>query len=337
MSRQAELVFAVLSMSICLKRLSHLMGNTLLGPIAATGICFRSLRLWFEFRLFRRQQLALQLFRERRETESKRPRLLVVITHIVSEVLAVGGQGFELKVARLIRTLDSLLMNFAHCEMTIVINTCPNRHLVRYLPDYLTKVVQTIEHRVVDPALVEFLAQDIFIDRRDNFDWFFFLEDDILINDSYLLEKLTFFNNSTLRPSMLLTPHLFEMLDGRKYYVNLLWPEYKEAKECAWNALASFYLSHVKFGECDRPHCACYFLNREQLELWRNSGRRWNNQTIYIGPIESAASFCLFEVFTVYKPHRDNLHFLEVQHWDTKYSLRVYANSHSIPLDQSMD
>jgi hypothetical protein len=197
---------------------------------------------------------------------------------------------------------------------------------VAALPEYLRRRVTVIEQTGTDPMYLEFLVPDIFLARRETFDWFLFLEDDILLHDSYALEKLDLFNKATGNPSLLLTPHLFEMLEGKKYYVNLLWPEFKEAKECAWNRFATFSVDGIKFGECDRPHSASFCLNRKQLELWERSGRRWKNGMVYIGPIESAAAFCLFEVFTLYKPHRDNLHFFEVQHWDTKYSRIVAAN-----------
>ena len=35
---------------------------------------------------------------------------------------------------------------------------------------------------------------------------------------------------------------------------------------------------------------------------------------------ESAATGCLAEAFRLYKPHVDNMTYLEVRHWDTKYS-----------------
>ena len=308
------------------KRFSHHVGNLLLGPPAVMKLLFRSLRLWWDFRLLRRQDFAIRLCREAPNSLT-RPRVLAVVTHVVSEQHAKGGPGVDIKLERLVRTLDSLLISFGHCELGMIINTCPGRHLIALLPDYLRARIEVVEQTEVDPTYSEFLVPDIFLDHRGEFDWFVFAEDDTLVNDSCLLEKLTLFNSATKDPSMLLTPHRFEMLEGKKYHIDLLWPEFKECKECSWNRLATFAIAKIKFGECNRPHSAWFCLNREQLDLWGRSGRRWKNHVVYIGPLESAATYCLFEVFTLFKPHRDNLHFFEVQHWDTKYSRLVKANS----------
>jgi hypothetical protein len=308
-----------------MKSASSYLLDWALTPIALVKLLARSCRLWWEFRMVRRLDPAIRLCGEPLSRDLARQRVLVVITHIVSEEAAGGGPGCEEKAQRLIRTLNTALMSFAHCDVGFVVNTCPRRHVVAALPDYLRKRI-TVMEQDYDPEYVEFLVPDIFWERREDFDWFLFLEDDIQVYDSYTLEKLALFNRATGDPSVLLTPHLFEMYEGEEYYVNLLWPQFRESRECAWNRFATFTVDGIKFGECNRPHAAFYCLNREQLELWQQSGRRWKNGVVTIGPIESAATYWLYEVFTLYKPHRENMHFFEVEHWDTKYARIVAGN-----------
>ena len=53
---------------------------------------------------------------------------------------------------------------------------------------------------------------------------------------------------------------------------------------------------------------------------WIDSGRQWYGKISFVAARESAATGCLAETFRLYKPHPDNMSFLEVRHLDTKYS-----------------
>ncbi len=83
----------------------------------------------------------------------------------------------------------------------------------------------------------------------------------------------------------------------------------------------------VQFSECANIHSGSYLLNHAQLDLWLASGRHLYRQVSYIGPLESAASGCLMEVFRVYKPAPPNLRFLEVRHYDNCYAEGAVAQA----------
>ncbi len=122
-------------------------------------------------------------------------------------------------------------------------------------------------------------------------------------------------------PSILLLPHRYEVFEGTKVYIDMRWQP--KAKAYAWNRFATFAAEGIKFGESGNPHAGFYCLNRPQLDRWEKTGRHWAGLTSYVGPLESAATGCLFEAFSLYQVHYDNARFLEVEHRDTKYSKQI--------------
>jgi hypothetical protein len=89
------------------------------------------------------------------------------------------------------------------------------------------------------------------------------------------------------------------MYQGTKRYIDLTdW-------QLSWNQLSSVEIEGVKFAEFSNPHSAFYCLSRKQMKQWIKSGRVFNkNQVVNVGLLESAANFCLWECFSIYKPHR---------------------------------
>jgi hypothetical protein len=167
--------------------------------------------------------------------------------------------------------------------------------------------------------LAGFKAQDEFFARIEEFDWFLYLEDDMVFADPLLLEKLEFFNTGAPADALLL-PRQYEMLNGHKRYIDR-GPDL--AQPPAWNRLRVLEIGGWRFAEFENPHSATYCLSREQLDRWAASGRRWYGRVTFVAPRESAATGSLLEVFRIYKPHPANAAFLEVRHWDTKYSKRI--------------
>jgi hypothetical protein len=88
----------------------------------------------------------------------------------------------------------------------------------------------------------------------------------------------------------------------------------------SWNRHSIVEQDGAKLAECSNPHAGMFCLSRAQVDLLVASGRDWRGQDLFGGPRESAATFSLMECFTLYKPHPDNFHYLEVRHVDTKYS-----------------
>lgn len=271
----------------------------------------RKVRLMF---LYLRGSVIL-LLKDAEVVSTKRPKVLVVIPHITKVEEAKDPYQAAAKIDKLKNAIDGLLTSFAHCELKILVSTLPERHITTYLPDYQKRCIQVIQEPDWEPMYIGFRAQNELIQRIDQFDWFIFLEDDIVIHDSLLLEKLEKFTQHCGYDDAILLPNRYEMCDGKKNYIDLTIDS-----QVAWNKLSKVEIEGIKYAECTNPHSALYCLTRAQLQNWVKSGQRWKDQDLMVGPLESAATFCLLECFKLYKPHPANLHYLEVRHHDTKYS-----------------
>jgi hypothetical protein len=265
----------------------------------------------------------INLFKENEQPEKERPKVFAAVAHITSVEESNNPEKGAAKIERLRHTIDGLLTSFAHCDLTIAIQTLPNRHVIAYLPEYQIKCIQIQEGPDCDPLLLEYRIQEEFVERVEKFDWFLFIEDDIVLYDSFVLEKLEKFNLKSGYEKAILYPHRFEMYEGTKRYIDLTIDT-----ELSWNQVSSVEIEGVKFAECSNPHSALYCLSRNQMKQWIKSGRVFKNQVLMVGPMESAATFCLLECFSIYKPHPSNLNYFEVRHYDTKYS-KLYPEPES--------
>ena len=227
------------------------------------------------------------------------------------------------KIEKLKQTIDGLLSSFAHCDLTIIVHTVAGRHITPYLPEYQINCIRVQEEKDCDPMFIGFRAQEQLVNKIDEFDWFLFIEDDIIIHDAYFLEKLEKFNKACGYENAILLPNRYEMCQGTKNYIDLTLDV--EDFEPAWNRLSVVEIEGVKHAACTNPHAGMYCLSQSQMKHWINSGREWRDTNLIVGPLESAATYCLLECFSLYKPHPSNLNFLEVRHYDTKYS-ELYPN-----------
>ena len=276
----------------------------------------RNLKQYFKVALFYQRCDVIKTFGEGQQVKPIPPKVIAVIPHITSVEESQDRQKAVAKIEKLRLTIDSLLASFAHCELTIVIKTVADQHITAYLPEYQINCIQVQEESDLDPMFMGFKCQDELVKRVDEFDWFLFLEDDILLEDSFILEKLEKFNTNCGSKRALLFPNRYELWEGTKRYIDLIIDRGLE-----WNRLSTVEVDGVKFGECTNPHSGFFGLSKDQVKLWMESGREWNNKNLgFGGPRECAATFSLLECFSIYKPHPTNLHFFEVRHYDTKYS-----------------
>ncbi|EKQ69503.1 hypothetical protein OsccyDRAFT_2132 [Leptolyngbyaceae cyanobacterium JSC-12] len=247
-----------------------------------------------------------------------RPRVLIAIAHITSIAEAASCETGAQKIERLTQTIEGLLTSLAHCHLHIVVCTVPGRHITHYLPDYQQRSLSVHEVTHCDPMYIGFAAQDLLAENVDRYDWLMFIEDDIVLYDSCFLEKIQQFNQVYGHDHALLFPNRYEMHQGKKSYIDLTID-----RDLAWERLSKFAIGSVKFAECTNPHAGIYCLSQMQMRRWIASGRTWKHRPVMVGPLESAATFCLLECFSIFKPHPTNLNYLEVRHYDTKYS-RLY-------------
>ncbi len=250
-------------------------------------------------------------------TPRVRRRVVVAIAHVVD-----GSRGRKIAAGRLAAALDGLLENLADADLELVVHTVPGGHVVAELPTYLRRRIELIEHDDVHPMLVGFRVPCDFAERRDR-DWFMFVEDDIVLTDPLLLEKLAYFNDGAPAGAVLL-PHRYEYLRGERTYVDLV-SRSSPVPDLAHDGNTVLDIGGWKFAEFANPHSAFYCLSRSQLERWLATGLHWSEKISFVDARVSAATGTLGEAFRLYKPHPDNMTFLLVHHWDTKYAQRNAA------------
>jgi|SRR6476661_4018356 N12 class adenine-specific DNA methylase len=107
-----------------------------------------------KLRFFYQTNRIINLFKENEQPEKERPKLLVAVAHITSVEESNNPEKATEKIDRLRQTIDGLLTSFDRCNLSIAIQTLPNKHVTAYLPEYQIKCVQIQEDPECDPMFV---------------------------------------------------------------------------------------------------------------------------------------------------------------------------------------
>ena len=211
-------------------------------------------------------------------------------------------------------------------NLKIVICTTQGYHLLDRLS--LPTKLWTHHSTNVEPMLLGFECQKVLRDHLGGYDYYCFLEDDLIIHDPYLFIKLKWFSQEI---SELLQPNRYEIctLDNlvRKIYIDGRFSSRFTAKY--QNIREHFQIqgrvmgSPVTFHRATNPHSGCYFLNSNQMTYWSNSPYFLDRDTSFVGPLESAATLGIMRTFRVYKPAPQNMNFLELQHFNQAWSEKI--------------
>lgn len=212
-------------------------------------------------------------------------------------------------------------------QIQIVICTTQDYHVLDRvsLPGHLW----THSRTEVEPMLLGFECQKILRDRLGHYDYYCFLEDDLILHDPNFFTKLNWFNQQVGdRP--LLQPNRYEISINRQIQKTYIDPE------LAPKLTASFQNIHerseltgtvmgnpVKFRRTGNPHAGCYFLNAQQMAYWVQQPYFGDRDTSFIGPLESAATLGIMRTFQIYKPAPKNANFLEIQHFGSLWSEKI--------------
>jgi hypothetical protein len=206
--------------------------------------------------------------------------------------------------------------------LDVVICTTGDAHLLDRLPvepRYYT-------HRPTDAEpLLGFACQAVLRERLGAYDYYCYLEDDLVLRDPWLFLKLAWFNRHA-GDDKLLQPNRFEA------GLNHLVPKVYVDGDLAESATAPFQDVRdsgplaadvlgvrVTFVRTLNPHAGCYFLNARQMAHWAGQPHFHDHASRFIGPLETTASLGIMRTFRVYRPAPANADFLEVQHFPTGY------------------
>jgi hypothetical protein len=176
-----------------------------------------------------------------------------------------------------------------------------------------------------EPKLLGYECQAVLRDRWGNYDWYGYLEDDLILHDPWLFVKLAWFS-ALAGPDALLLPNRFERgpdpLVGKAYLDGDLPPRLTERFQ---DVRVTPELRGTVLGmplvlrRTLNPHSGCYFLTAEQMARWMRQHHFLDRSAAFVGPLESAATLGIMQTFRIYKPVRENASFLEIEHFGTAF------------------
>ncbi len=212
---------------------------------------------------------------------------------------------------------------FVASKLDIVVCTTRGRHLLREL----ALPSGSFLHQPTDaePLLLGFECHAALHERIGDYDYYCYLEDDMVVTDPWLFAKLSWFRGQVGHES-LLQPNRFEVARGgvawKAYLDGDLAPEVTAPFQdrSAWPELrASFLGVDARFVRPLNPHAGCFFLDVDQMRHFALRGDFLDRDCGFIGPLESAASLGLMRTFRVYKPAPEVASFLEIAHFGTGF------------------
>lgn len=183
-----------------------------------------------------------------------------------------------------------------------------------------TPGLELIEPGTSDYTQIPLIASRRLLEQSQDYDLIGYLEDDLLIEDPQLFEKVLYLD-SISDGSHAFLPHRCEHIHGKGDVIlsgdpdggrpDLFW-DTGERLRVPWP------LGDVEFYRATNPHSGCYFLSRRQahqvLSYWQ--ARDWVADFQLSGPLEQAGSGLLLPVLKLMKPLPSHHRFLMVRHLD---------------------
>ena len=209
----------------------------------------------------------------------------------------------------------------------VVVCTTGDKHLLDRVglgPAYFTHLPTT-----APPRLLGFECHALLRDRLGGYDFYGYLEDDLVVRDPLFFVKLAWFHGR-FGDAALLMPNRYEVARDRivhKAYVDgPLRPEVTAAfldvtcePELTAEALAAAWV----FRRTTNPHSGAFFLGDRQMRTWAGSPHFLDRDVRFVGPLESAATLGVMRTFRVYKPAVENAAFLQLEHQGAGFLSRI--------------
>jgi len=255
----------------------------------------------------------------------KENKKLFVIPHYFKENKnSPYGSGRETAAHRLnvlSTTISTLHENFGESSK-IVVCTDNKNHLIEKLPKKIKKLFTHEIRNPKNPMYLGFECQDILSENIKEYDYFCYLEDDLIIRDKLFFNKLKLFND-VFGNSFLLQPNRFEYSSKyfEKYYIDKIISNWNEG-----SITLEYQNKKINFINSQNPHSGCFFLNKTQMNKITVSKTFRKRTSNFVGPLESAASYSIMKSFIIYKPSLLNRNWLEVQHPGKRYLNEYVVN-----------
>jgi hypothetical protein len=209
-------------------------------------------------------------------------------------------------------------------ELSVAVCTTRGKHLVDRLQS-LQGLYQHIE-TAVEPPYLGFECHAVLRNALGRFDYYCFMEDDLLITDPQFFLKLAWFTRLA-GDEALLGPNRYEVAPGQalhKLYIdgNLadpgISPRFQDVADRP--VLEGEALGRaMRFQRINNPHSGAFFLNALQMERWASAPDFLDRDAGFADPMASAATLGVMKHFRLYKPARENADFLEIRHLSNRY------------------
>jgi hypothetical protein len=254
------------------------------------------------------------------QRKDPRPRLIAL-----SQSLAALHQlfGKSQTIIDISQRLALRANQFQAHELDIVICTTQGCHILDQLqlPSHFYKHHAT----EAEPLLLGFECQAVLRDCLGQYDYYCFLEDDLIIHDPWFFVKLNWFTQQAGDIS-LLQPNRYEVstqtltckayIDGNLApRVTAAFQNVKEQSELNGKIMGMA----IAFRRPLNPHSGCYFLNANQMAHWASQPYFLDRDTSFVSPLESAATLGIMKTFRVYKTQPEQASFFEIQHFGTGF------------------
>ncbi|HEY9809282.1 MAG TPA: hypothetical protein V6D13_08065 [Halomicronema sp.] len=208
-------------------------------------------------------------------------------------------------------------------DIDIIVCTTQNYHLLNQVA--LQSHLYTHNRTSVEPMLLGFECQAVLRDNLGRYDYFCFLEDDLILHDPWFFVKLGWFSKQVGNLN-LLQPNRYEVspvgMMSKVYIDGDLLPRVTERFQNVQDQpqlMGKVMDMPVVFRRALNPHSGCYFLNAEQMQYWVDQPYFLDRDTSFIGPLESAATLGVMRSFRIYKPAPEHASFLEIQHFGSAF------------------
>lgn len=243
------------------------------------------------------------------------PRIQALTNSILSLQQLFGKPPLMIKVGERVTIPANTLQP---TSIDIIVCTTGDSHLINQLPlpSGLFKHYSTN----AEPLLLGYECHKVLQENLGKYDYYCFLEDDLIIRDADFFTKLKWFNDVTNYDKVLF-PNRYELslnkYTGKCYIDGDLLPrvtapfqnvnEESELKGQVMN-------NPVILRRALNPHSGCFFLTNKQMQYWTEKDYFLDRNTSFISPLESAATLGIMKTFKIYKPAPECAKFLEILH-----------------------
>ncbi|MFN3077592.1 MAG: hypothetical protein ABT940_12050 [Alphaproteobacteria bacterium] len=182
----------------------------------------------------------------------------------------------------------------------------------------IPRTLYNVKYVTCQNMMIGFECHKALRDNIDDYDFFCYMEDDLIIEDSMFFDKISWFANE-YGDGYCLLPNRYEETVYREPFKKYLDKELKSVIIDPIEVKAPFLGREFVFRSNSNVHSGCFFLTRNQMRRWIAGPTFLDMDTRLISALESAASLGIAKNFRSFKPGVENLEFFEIRHYGCKY------------------